>query len=83
MPCLLPSCILLFVTKESVQNAVCAYLHYYQAEPYTYVSQVFITALDLVTKVYDDLDEDQDMITPLQFGQLLIDWTDSSKAVSL
>ncbi len=28
------------------------------------------------------MEEDQDMINPLQFGQLLVDWTDPSKIVN-
>lgn len=38
-------------------------------------------ALDLVTDVYSQLDEDQDMIDPLQFGMFLVDWTDEKKLV--
>lgn len=37
--------------------------------------------LDLIFSAYEDLEDDQDMITPLQFGQLLLDWTDGSKVV--
>lgn len=29
------------------------------------------------------MEDDQDMITPLQFGQLFLDWTDSSKVVEV
>ena len=42
-----------------------------------------MTAFDLVNKVYEDLEEDQKMITPLQFGQLLVDWTDPTKMIGL
>lgn len=45
--------------------------------------QIFVTAFDLVVQVFDDLDDDQDMIKPLQFGQLFVDWTDPHKAASL
>lgn len=38
-------------------------------------------ALDLVTDIYSQLDEDQDMIDPLQFGMFLVDWTDEKKLV--
>lgn len=37
--------------------------------------------LDLIFQTYEELDNDQDMISPLQFGQLLVDWTDPSKIV--
>ncbi|KAL5480828.1 YCG1_1 [Sanghuangporus weigelae] len=45
------------------------------------LQSVFVRTLDLIFQTYEELEDDQDMITPLQFGQLLIDWTDASKAV--
>jgi condensin complex subunit 3 len=42
--------------------------------------KIFITAFDLVTRVYEELDDDQEMITPYQFGLLMIDWTNPQKA---
>lgn len=44
--------------------------------------QVFMTAFDHVMTIYEGLDEDQDMITPLQFGVLFLDWTNPQKAAS-
>jgi condensin complex subunit 3 len=38
-----------------------------------------MTAYDLVTRVHEELDDDQLMITPHQFGLLLIDWTNPQK----
>ena len=31
--------------------------------------------------IYSQLDQDQDMIDPLQFGMFLVDWTDARKLV--
>ncbi|KAL5523223.1 YCG1_2 [Sanghuangporus sanghuang] len=45
------------------------------------LQSVFVRTLDLIFQTYEELEDDQDMITPLQFGQLLIDWADASKAV--
>lgn len=45
-------------------------------------TQTFITTYDLVRRVYEDMDDDQDMITPLQFGQLFLDWTDYTKVIA-
>ena len=42
-----------------------------------------MTAYDLVTSVHDELDDDQLMIAPHQFGLLLIDWTNPQKATSV
>lgn len=43
------------------------------------LSQAFLTVFDLVSKVYEELDEGQEMITPLQFGNLFVDWTNPMK----
>jgi condensin complex subunit 3 len=32
-------------------------------------------AYDLVTRVHSELEADQEMIAPYQFGRLMIDWT--------
>lgn len=45
--------------------------------------QIFITAFDLVTRMHEELDEDQEMITPYQFGLLMVDWTNPQKASSV
>lgn len=39
-----------------------------------------MTALDLASRVHEQLDEDQEMISPYQFGLLMLDWTDPHKA---
>lgn len=38
-----------------------------------------MVAYDLVTRVHNELEEDQEMIAPYQFGLLLIDWTNPQK----
>ena len=40
-----------------------------------------MTAFDLVNRVHEDMDDDQDMIDLLRFSQLLVDWTDPYKAI--
>lgn len=40
-----------------------------------------MSTYDLALSVYGELDEDEKMISPLQLGQLLVDWTDASKIV--
>ena len=40
-----------------------------------------MSTYDLALSVYEELDEDEKMISPLQLGQLLVDWTDASKIV--
>lgn len=49
----------------------------------TSMHQVALTAYDLVTQVYSELSEDEEMISPYQFGLLLVDWTDPQKLVNV
>ncbi|KAL0960210.1 hypothetical protein HGRIS_011843 [Hohenbuehelia grisea] len=44
------------------------------------MQSIFMTTYDLVKKVYEELDEDQEMISPQQFGLLMVDWTNPQKA---
>lgn len=50
-------------------------------------SQLFTTAYDVIKRMHEDLDEDDNrdapgtMISPTQFGELFVDWTDPSKSV--
>ncbi|KAL4248657.1 CND3 (condensin subunit 3) family protein [Abortiporus biennis] len=46
------------------------------------MQSVFPVAFNLVSQAYKDLEEDQEMITPLQFGILFIDWTNPQKAAN-
>ena len=44
--------------------------------------QVALTAYDLIAQVYSELSDDEQMISPYQFGLLLVDWTDPRKLVN-
>lgn len=44
--------------------------------------QVALTAYDLVKQVYSELSKEEEMISPYQFGLLLVDWTDPQKLVN-
>ncbi|KAH8108765.1 nuclear condensing complex subunit [Phellopilus nigrolimitatus] len=87
----LTSLILAYVSPVSAENQELRQCLAYFLPVYCYSSPanqsrmqaIFIAAFDLVTRVYDEMEDDQDMIAPLQFGQLLIDWTDPSKVVGL
>ncbi|EGO04008.1 hypothetical protein SERLA73DRAFT_102367 [Serpula lacrymans var. lacrymans S7.3] len=47
------------------------------------MQSIFITAYDLITRVFEDLEDDQEMISPYQFGLLFIDWTNPQKAAKM
>lgn len=42
-----------------------------------------MAAYDLVRQVHGELSVDEEMITPYQFGLLLVDWTDPQKLVNV
>ncbi|THH04392.1 hypothetical protein EW145_g5551 [Phellinidium pouzarii] len=87
----LTSLVLAYVSPASADNQELRQCLAYFLPAYCYSSpanqskmqSIFVSAYDLVNRVYEDMEDDQDMITPLQFGQLLLDWTDSSKVVEL
>jgi len=42
-----------------------------------------LTAYDEAKRVHDELDDDQEMISPSDFALMLVDWTDPTKAVQM
>lgn len=47
------------------------------------MQSVFMSTFDLAARMHDDLDEDQEMISPYQFGLLMVDWTNPQKAAEM
>ncbi|GLB42179.1 putative nuclear condensing complex subunits, C-term domain [Lyophyllum shimeji] len=47
------------------------------------MQSIFIIAFDLFMRARESLDEDQEMITPQQFGLLLVDWTNPQKSAEV
>jgi condensin complex subunit 3 len=45
--------------------------------------KIFIPTFDLAVRMYEDLDDDQEMILPYQFGLLMVDWTNPQKAAEM
>ena len=48
-----------------------------------YRLQIFLSTFDFAQGLYEDLDEDQEMITPYQLGLLMVDWTNPQKAAEM
>ncbi|KAF8633170.1 hypothetical protein AX17_004671 [Amanita inopinata Kibby_2008] len=44
---------------------------------------VFMQAFDLFVRLHEESDANEDMITPHQFGLLMLDWTNSQKAANV
>ncbi|CAK5265065.1 unnamed protein product [Mycena citricolor] len=47
------------------------------------VQKTFMAAFDAVVKMHDELDDEQTMVTPQQFGELVIDWLDAGKVAEV
>ncbi|KAF8069093.1 nuclear condensing complex subunit [Lyophyllum atratum] len=47
------------------------------------MQSIFITAFDLFMRARESLDDDQEMITPQQFGLLLVDWMNPQKSAEV
>jgi hypothetical protein len=43
--------------------------------------QIFIKAMETMSDLFEELEEDEEMVTPAQIGLMLVDWTDPSKTV--
>jgi condensin complex subunit 3 len=37
--------------------------------------------METMSDLYEDLEEDEEMVSPAQIGLMLVDWTDPSKTV--
>ncbi|KAJ7917694.1 nuclear condensing complex subunit [Mycena leptocephala] len=53
---------------------------YSSAENQSRLQSIFMPAFDEVMRMHYELGEDQTMVTPQQFGLLIVDWTDARKA---
>ncbi|KAG6815820.1 hypothetical protein H0H87_011119 [Tephrocybe sp. NHM501043] len=47
------------------------------------MQSIFVSTFDLFMQARENLDDDQDMITPFQFGLLLVDWTNPQKRAEM
>lgn len=45
------------------------------------LQRVFVSVLQVLTEVYEEKEEDQEMVTPTQVGLQLLDWTDPEKVM--
>ena len=44
---------------------------------------MFLSAYDHAKRLHEELDDDQDMISPADFGLMFVDWSDPTKAVHM
>ncbi|KAF8182055.1 nuclear condensing complex subunit [Pholiota molesta] len=47
------------------------------------MQSIFMPTFDLAVRMHEDLEEDQEMIAPYQFGLLMVDWTNPQKAAEI
>ncbi len=84
MPLVLLPGLLLFLHQQSVWIAIGAFDYIsisYDDSVYPWI-KVFMSAYDQVVRVHEELDDGQEMITPLQFALLLTDWLDPDKTAA-
>lgn len=85
----LRSLVLVYMSPETSENQALRQCLSYFLPLYCYRSsanqrrlqRVFIPVLDVLTEVFYERDETQEMVTPLQIGVQLLDWSDPAKAL--
>ncbi|UZJ54809.1 hypothetical protein CBS101457_004129 [Exobasidium rhododendri] len=85
----LRSLVLVYMSPETSGNQELRQCLSYFLPVYCYSSsncqrrlqRVIVPTLDVLTEVYAERDEDQEMVTPLQVGLQLLDWSDPTKAL--
>jgi len=45
--------------------------------------QLYLAAYDQAKVMHDDLEEDQQMIAPYDFGLMIVDWSDPTKCMQV
>ncbi|EEB90234.1 hypothetical protein MPER_11581 [Moniliophthora perniciosa FA553] len=86
----LASLILTYVSPATADNAELRQCLSYFFPLYCYsapenqrrMQSIFVSAFDLASRVYEELEEDQEMISLNQFGLLFVDWTDPTKLLN-
>ncbi|KAJ7701145.1 nuclear condensing complex subunit [Mycena rosella] len=87
-PKIVKSLLLAYISPHTAGNAPVRQCLAYFFPVYCYsaaanqarVREVFVETFETVARVHDDLGEGQTMVTPQQFGMLVVDWTDARKA---
>lgn len=85
----LKSLVLIYMSPETMQNQELRQCLSYFLPVYCGSSswnqrrlqRVFVSVLQVLTEVYEEKDEDQEMVTPMQVGLQLLDWTDPDKVM--
>ncbi|KAL5523222.1 YCG1_1 [Sanghuangporus sanghuang] len=47
------------------------------------MQKIFLSTYEELSRIHRELDEDEEMVSPLQAGMLLIDWTDPQKSMEV
>jgi len=82
MPVIFLPRLLVFFTCQPRSHAICKSPFDLQLIDFYEIlfEKIFIPTFDLAVRMYEDLDDDQEMIPPYQFGLLMVDWTNPQKA---
>lgn len=85
----LRSLVLVYMSPETSGNQQLRQCLSYFLPVYCYSSsacqrrlqRVILPTLNVLTEVYDEREDEQEMVTPLQVGMQLLDWSDPTKAL--
>ncbi|KAJ9476701.1 Condensin complex subunit 3 [Pseudozyma hubeiensis] len=85
----LKSLVLIYMSPETVDNqelrqCLSYFLPVYcgsSSRNQRRLQRVFVSVLQVLTEVYEEKDEDQEMVTPTQVGLQLLDWSDPDKVM--
>ncbi|KZT57283.1 putative mitotic chromosome condensation-related protein [Calocera cornea HHB12733] len=88
---ILQSLVLMYLSPETSDNQALRQCLSYFFPVYCYSSSlnqrrmqhIFVPVMEVLTQVHQDLEEDQEMISPSQIGMQLVDWTDPEKVVEI
>ncbi|KZT61424.1 hypothetical protein CALCODRAFT_506217 [Calocera cornea HHB12733] len=88
---ILQSLVLMYLSPETSDNQALRQCLSYFFPVYCYssslnqrkIQHIFVPVMEALTQVHQDLEEDQEMISPSQIGMQLVDWTEPKKVVEV
>ena len=85
MSVVLLSCVFLLLISESKSSSIGTRFraHRLSLSCSSCPSKIFMSTFDLAQRMSENLEDDQEIITPYQFGQLMVDWTNPQKAAEM
>src|SRR5258705_393859 len=71
------------INQSRVQSVRVYKIFIYLVADFFSHSKIFMTTFDYASRLYEDLEDDQEMITPYHLGLLMVDWSNPQKAADM